>query len=106
MFSIRRQMSSSRERLSGMMKLLQEKSHDLELREGNAAVLLDTANELLEWVEQEMEQDMLALRPPAELDKLKSNSASLTVCCSCLCVNRTTTCLYYGIYGMVSYRND
>ena len=40
-------MSSSRERLSGMMKLLQEKSHDLELREGNAAVLLDTANELL-----------------------------------------------------------
>ena len=81
-FSIRRQMSSSRERLSKMMEMLEEKSHELELREGNAAVLLDTANELLDWVEQEMEQDMLALRPPGELDKLKTNSASLTVCCS------------------------
>ena len=77
--SIRWQMTSSGRRLSSMMHMLQERAHDLEVREGNAAVLLDTANELLEWVEQEMEQEVLAQPPPGELDQLKSNSTSLMV---------------------------
>ena len=72
-------MVASQTRLSAMMEMLQQRSHDLELREGQTAALLDTANELLEWVEQEMGLEMFSQRPPGELDKLKSNSSCLQV---------------------------
>ena len=79
LFSVSRQMGASRTRLSAMTEMLQQRSHDLELQEGQTATLLNTANELLGWVEQEMGQEVFAQRPPGELDKLKTNTACLQV---------------------------
>ena len=58
----------------------QERSQDLELCQGNAAAILGTVDELLHWVEEEMEQEFLHQLPPGELDRLKSNAEGLQVC--------------------------
>lgn len=52
----------------------------MELCEGNTAVLLKSANELLEWVELNLENNLLLEAPPGELAKLLANKEGLKVC--------------------------
>lgn len=53
---------------------------DLELTQGDTATLLRSANELLEWVEDNLGQDLLHERPPGELNQLLQNSEGIKVC--------------------------
>ena len=57
----------------------QERSLELELTQGDAAALMQSANELLEWVETNLNQDFLHERPPGELDQLLNNSEGIKV---------------------------
>ena len=68
-----------RARLPSFFHFSQERSQDLELCQGNAAAILGTVDELLHWVEEEMEQEFLHQLPPGELDRLKSNVEGLQV---------------------------